>query len=301
MGHSHSHSHAHGGVHGQEKNILLAFTLNMGFALVEFVGGFLTNSVAIISDAIHDMGDSIALLFSYVGHRISVKRPDQTFTYGYRRFALVAALFNGLILVAGSVFVIKEAIERIQNPEAVLPEGMFFLALLGIAVNSLAAWRLQAGKSLSITIIKYHLLEDILGWLAVLIVSVVLIYRPWFMLDSILSVFISFIILKGALKNLYQVGKIFVQKFPENLNREDLLTEINSLEEVHDIHLLRGWSLDEETLNLTLHVKVSPEMKIQEADELRRKIGGILKKAGVQFFTIQIESDEHCIIEEAGV
>lgn len=291
----HSHSPAHGSVHGQEKNILLAFSLNLGFALLEFVGGFLTNSVAIISDALHDIGDSVALLFSYYAQRVSEKEPDRAFTYGYRRFALVSALLNGLILIAGSIFVIKEAVERIQNPETVRPEGMFILALLGIAANSFAAWKLQGGKGLNINIIKYHLLEDILGWVAVLIVSVVLIFRPWYILDSILSVLISFIILRGAFKNLYRVGKIFVQKFPENIQREEIVDEIKNLDKVHDIHLLQGWSLDEETLNITLHVKVSPEMKILEADRLRHKIENLLRKAGVEYFTIQIESDEHCV------
>ena len=183
MGHDHSHHHHH---HGS-KNILVAFFLNAGFAVIELIGGYLTNSVAIYSDALHDFGDSLALLFSYYAEKLSHKDADKKYTFGYRRFSILSAFINGLILLLGSLFVIYEAAQRIMAPEEVVPEGMLGLAILGIAVNSIAAYRLSKDDGVNAKMVMYHLLEDLLGWFAVLIVSIILLFKPWFILDSILS------------------------------------------------------------------------------------------------------------------
>jgi cobalt-zinc-cadmium efflux system protein len=285
MGHNHSH--------GRVNNILLAFSLNAGFAVLEFFGGLLTNSVAIMSGALHDFGDSLALLFSYYADKLSHRAPDKRYSFGYKRFSLVSALLNGSILLFGSVFVIKEAIERIGSPEIVKPQGMLLLALLGIAVNSFAAYRLSKDEGLNAKMLTYHLLEDLLGWGAVLIVSIVLFFRPWYFLDSILSILISLIILIGVYKNLLKVGKIFLQQFPEAIEREELVCKIKKLQGIRDVHLLQGWSLDESTLNLTLHIVVPEDMMMIEADKLRREIENILREQKISLSTIQMESEDH--------
>lgn len=287
MGHDHSHSPR------KINNILLAFTLNASFAVIEFFGGLFTNSVAIMSDALHDFGDSLALLFSYFADKISQREANEKYTFGYKRFTLVSALVNGTILLIGSIFVIKEAIERLDSPEVVKPEGMLYLALLGIAVNSFAAYRLSKDEGLNVKMLMYHLLEDLLGWAAVLVVSVILLFKPWYVLDSVLSILISLIILRGVLKNLLKVGKIFVQHFPEEIQREQLLKQIKSCDGVKDVHYLQGWSLDESTINVTLHVVVDQEMKMGEADKLRKQIEKFLMEAKINLWTIQMESDKH--------
>ncbi len=285
MGHSHHPK--------KVNNILLAFTLNASFAVLEFFGGLYTNSVAIMSDALHDFGDSLALLFTYFADRLSHREANKKYTFGYKRFSLVSALLNGAILVVGSVFVIKEAVERLDSPEVVKPEGMLYLALVGIAVNSFAAYRLSKDEGLNVKMLMYHLLEDLLGWTAVLIVSIVLLFKPWYILDSILSILISLIILRGVLKNLVKVGKIFVQHFPEGLKREQLLNDIKRCAGVKDVHYLQGWSLDESTINITLHVVVDGDMRVVEVDKLRKQVEVILQNANVSMWTIQIESDKH--------
>jgi len=285
MGHNHSH-------HPRKiNNILLAFTLNAGFAIIEFFGGLYTNSVAIMSDALHDFGDSLALLFAYFAEKLSHKEANEEYTFGYKRFSLVSALVNGTILLLGSVFVIKEAIERIDSPEVVKPEGMIYLAILGIAVNSFAAYRLSKDEGLNVKMLMYHLLEDLLGWGAVLIVSIILLFKPWFVLDSILSILISLIILKGVLKSLVKLGKIFVQHFPEAIERGRLIDQIKHCHGVKDVHLLQGWSLDESTMNVTLHVVVDENMRMAEADLLREEIEIFMKEANIAMWTIQIESN----------
>lgn len=284
MGHGHSHKQ-------KINNILLAFCLNAGFAILEFFGGIYTNSVSIMSDALHDFGDSLALLFSYFADKLSRRNADDKYTFGYKRFSLLSALVNGTILLIGSVFVLKEAIERLNSPQLVKPEGMLFLAFIGIIVNSVAAYRLSKDEGLNVKMIMFHLLEDLLGWIAVLIVSVILFFKPWYILDSILSILISLIILRGVLKNLLKVGKIFVQHFPEDVEKEKLLKLIRNCSGVKDVHFLQGWSLDDSTINLTLHVVVDQNMRMNEADELRSQIERYLREAKIAMWTIQMESD----------
>ncbi len=288
MGHNHSHHH-----HGS-KNIIVAFFLNAGFAVIELIGGYLTNSVAIYSDALHDFGDSLALLFSYFAEKLSHKDADKKFTFGYRRFSILSALINGVILLVGSIFVIYEASQRIMAPEEVSPEGMLGLAILGILVNSFAAYRLSKDDGMNTKMVMFHLLEDLLGWVAVLIVSIVLLFKPWYVLDSILSILISLVILRGVYKNLMKVGLIFLQKFPDELEFEQLKNEVMELELVNDIHAVKGWSIDDTTYYLRFHVLVPEETKIGAVDSLKVRIKEILKKYNVTYSTIEFESVNGC-------
>jgi cobalt-zinc-cadmium efflux system protein len=285
MGSHHSHSHHHG-----SKNILVAFFLNFTFAIIELIGGYYTNSVAIISDAIHDFGDSLALLFSYFAEKLSQKEANKNYTFGYRRFSILSAFVNGLILFLGSLYVIYEAIGRILNPEAVKAEGMIFLAILGICVNSFAAYRLSKDEGLNSKMVMYHLFEDLLGWVAVLIVSIILLFKPWYQLDSILSILISLIILRGVYKNLKKVAAIFLQKFPDDLKLASLKDEVSELDLVQDIHAVKGLSIDDTSYYLSFHIKVPEETMIKEIDFLRIKVKSILKKYGVEDSTIEFES-----------
>jgi len=285
----HNHFHKE---NNNQKNILLAFFLNAGFAVVEFVGGYLTNSVAIYSDALHDLGDSMALMFAYIAEKISQKKADRNFTFGYRRFSVLAALINGLILLVGSTFIISEAISRFQNPESIIAEGVIGLAFLGLAVNGFAAYRMSKNSGLNSKMIMYHLLEDILGWCAVLVVSVILLFKPWYFLDSVLSVLIAGIIISGVLKNLLKVSKIFMQTFPDYIDREGLIKELSSLKNVMDVHFVQGWSIDESSFNLTLHVKVPSDLRMSDVDSLRSQMETILKDKNVLYTTIQFEGSD---------
>lgn len=288
MSGDHNHSH----LENNQKNILLAFFMNAGFAMIEFVGGYLTNSVAIYSDALHDLGDSIALLFAYIAEKISIKKADKEFTFGYRRFSVLAALVNGLILLIGSAFIIREAVARFQNPEPIHVPGVILLALLGLTVNGFAVYRMSKNSGLNSRMIMFHLLEDILGWCAVLLVSIVLLFKPWYFLDSVLSILIAIIIINGVIKNLLSVSKIFLQAFPENISREIIIKELSSFDNVHDIHFIQGWSLDESNFNLTLHVKVSSSLLMKDVDILRKRMEAYLREKHILFTTIQFEGED---------
>ncbi len=268
--------------------------MNASFAVIELIGGYLTNSVAIYSDALHDFGDSLALLFSYFAEKLSHKDADKKFTFGYRRFSILSALINGVILLLGSIFVIYEASLRIMSPEEVSPEGMLGLAILGILVNSFAAYKLSKDDGMNTKMVMFHLLEDLLGWVAVLTVSIVLLFKPWYVLDSILSILISLVILRGVYKNLMKVGLIFLQKFPDELEFEQLKKEVIELELVNDIHAVKGWSIDDTTYYLRFHVLLPEETNIGTVDSLKVKIKEILKKYNVAYSTIEFESVNGC-------
>lgn len=285
-------NHSHSGSDGSRKNILIAFFLNASFAVIELIGGYFTNSIAIMSDALHDFGDSLALLFSYFAEKLSDKDPDEKFTFGYRRFSILAALVNGGILFAGSIFVIYEAVGRLQSPEEVKAEGMVWLAILGIAVNSYAAWRLSKNSGVNMKMIMLHLLEDLLGWVAVLIVSIILLYKPWYVLDAVLSILISVVILRGVYKSLKKVFRILLQHFPLELEIDKLKNKIEAHSGVENIHEIKGWSLDDEHHYLRFHVKVSPNTNMSSIDQVKNDIKSILREYNVTYSTIEFESLE---------
>ena len=279
--------------HGSEgKNILTAFYLNAGFSVVELIGGYLTNSVAIYSDALHDLGDSIALLFAYFAEKISKKQDDDKFTFGYRRFSVLSAFVNGLILLFGSMYVIYEAVLRISEPEPVHALGMLILSIIGASVNSYAAFRLSKTEGLNPKMVMFHLLEDVLGWVAVFIVSIVLLFKPLFILDSILSILISLVILRGVYKNVLKAGFIFLQKFPDNLELDIIKDKIENFNLVKGVHAFKGWSIDDTTYYLRFHVLIPGNTMMKEADSLKEKIKILLKDQNVNYSTIEFESDQ---------
>jgi len=272
------------------QNILVAFFLNATFAIVELIGGYFTNSVAIYSDALHDLGDSLALLFAYYSEKYSQKSPDSSFTFGYKRFSVLAALVNGLMLLAGSIFVIYESVLRLSSPEIVKPEGMLLLAIIGIIINSVAAYRLSKDSGLNQKMVMYHLLEDIMGWIAVFIVSIVLLFKPWYLLDSILSILISMMILRGVYKNILKVLSILLQKFPDELEIDKIEKELSGLELIENVHAFKGWSLDSDSFYLRFHVRLPEMTTMKEVDGLKFVIKEVLRKYNVDFSSIEFES-----------
>lgn len=288
MGHKHHHG---------SDNILFAFILNFSFAIIELIGGYITNSVTIYSDALHDFGDSLALLFSYFAEKIGNKDPDKEYTFGYKRFSILSAFINGIILILGSLFVLTEAVQRLAAPEEVMPEGMLALAVLGIIVNSLAAFRLSKEKGMNARMVTIHLLEDLLGWIAVLIVSIILLFKPWYVLDSILSILIALIILRTVYKNMLKVGMIFLQKFPDDLEIENLKSEILKIKYINNIHALKGWSIDESSYYLRFHVILPEETQMRMVDQIKSEIKEILKTYNVAYSTIEFETEKACDYE----
>jgi cobalt-zinc-cadmium efflux system protein len=275
-------------------NLRTAFFLNLAFTIVEIVGGIMTNSLAIMSDALHDFGDSLSLGLAWYFQKLSHKKRDDQFTYGYQRFSLLGALITGIFLVVGGVVIIWRAVERFGAPEETHAVGMMGLAVLGILVNGYAVIRLRRGTSLTERVVSVHLLEDVLGWGAVLVGSVVIYFTGWYQIDAILSLLIAAYILVNAFKNLRSAFRIILQAIPENVNIEKLIETIEGLETVISYHDLHVWSLDGERNILTCHVVVSTSLSDAERSHLRADVKTRLKALNIHHCTIELElPNEH--------
>ena len=298
MAHNHNHNHSHS--HQITKNIRLAFLLNFSFAILEIFGGLYTNSLAIISDAVHDLGDSLSLGMAWYLENSSYKKSDSAFSYGYRRLSALAALINTLILFIGSIFVIVRAIPRVINPELTDAKGMIFFAVVGVAVNGLAMLRLTKTSSHNAKVVAWHLLEDALGWVAVLIVSVVLLFTDFYILDPILSILIAAYILYNAIANLRQSLRLFLQAVPENIDLHQLEKSILALNRVQSLHHTHVWSLDGEHHVLTTHIVVEEDTTRAEILSIKSTVQHLGKDLNLEHITVEIEyQNEHCNMRHA--
>lgn len=292
--HGHPVGHHHGGhQHADEaRTIGIAFFLNLAFTVVEIVGGLLTNSVAILADALHDLGDSLALGLGWYLARVARRQPDAAFSYGYQRFSLLGALINALVLVAGSVFILVEAIPRLWAPEMPHAEGMFWLAILGVAVNGVAAWRLRRSGTLNAQAMGWHLLEDMLGWIAVLVVSVLLMFVDWPVLDPLLSVLFTLFILLGVARTLRATLAVFLQGVPADRELRVLEQALCAEAEVAAVHHARLWSLDGEQHVFTAHVVTRRALPAQDLLALKQRLARRLAPHGFAHTTLEIEWPE---------
>ncbi|MDR0874366.1 MAG: cation diffusion facilitator family transporter [Prevotellaceae bacterium] len=288
MAHNHEHHHHHSHA---TKNIAFAFLLNFSFCIIELVGGLLTNSIAILSDALHDFGDSVALGLAWIFQRISGRKPTTQYTYGYKRFTILSAIINSVILISGSVFVLYESVQRIFSPAETNAKGMLLLAILGVIVNGAAIFRLKKGSSVNERVVSLHLLEDVLGWIAVLIVSIVMIFIHAPILDPILSIGISIYILYNVYRNLKTIFLVILQGKPENINEKKISEKLLTLPNVKEIHDLHIWTMDSEYNVLTVHLVLTTETDISEQQKLRCEAHNLLKSIGIEHATIEIEYD----------
>ncbi len=290
MGHDHHHHHS------GEGHIATAFFLNLGFTIIEFIGGFLTNSVAIQSDALHDAGDTASLGLAWYFQRLSKKGGNSKYTFGYKRFNTLGAIITGVILVVGSIYILTEAIPRIFSPEETHVEGMMGLAILGVIVNGIAVWRMrQGGKSLNEEMISWHLLEDVLGWVAVLIGSIVMYFfeLPW--IDPLLSILITIFILRGVLKNLWKASQIILQASPADIDVEkvkEVLEKIKGVDNAHHLHL---WTLDGEANMLSAHIVTDGNQKVVELKNIKKAIyESIGDHFHIDHITLEFETEGEC-------
>ncbi len=290
------HVHAAG---RSEKNIRAAFLLNLLFTVIEVAGGLYTGSLAITADALHDLGDSFSLGLAWFFERIAQKKPSPLFSYGYRRFSLLAALINALVLIGGSILILSAAVPRLFYPVTPDARGMLLLSLLGITVNGVATYRMRGGKTLNEQVVAWHLLEDVLGWAAVLVVSIVLLFRdiPW--LDPVLSIMITLFVLGNVLRNLRRMLVIFLQGVPPSISIdavEEALTALPGVCELHDTHI---WSLDGEHNILTAHVVIDAESSPEAIREIRCRVKERAASLGISHATIEIElQGEACVLPE---
>ena len=261
----HHHDHASG-------NIRTAFFLNLVFAVIELIGGLLTNSVAIMSDAIHDLGDSLSLGAAWYFQKISGKGKTKDYSFGYKRFSVVGALINAVVLSVGSIVIIVEAVDRLFSPEMPHATGMIYLSLLGIIINGIAAYRLSNGHSINEKVVYLHLLEDVLGWVATLVVAIALKFYEVPILDPLLSLMVAAFILYNVFKNLHHSVSIILQGTPTEIDPSDIHNRIKSVEGVLDFHDCHLWTMDGNYHVLSGHVVVDEGESLSRVADLKTRI-----------------------------
>jgi cobalt-zinc-cadmium efflux system protein len=291
MSHHHHHSNT--------KGLTAAFWLNLLFSIIEVAGGVFTNSTAIIADAFHDFMDAMTIGAAVLLEKISAKKRTPKFTYGYKRFSLLAALGMSVFILVGAVLMCIAAVRSFYHPEPVNSSGMLWIAVLGIAINGLAFWRMRKdhdhnhehghSHSHNSKAVMLHLLEDVMGWVAVLIGAVVIYFTGWYWIDGVLALAIAIFIGYNAVKNLTGTLKVLLQSVPEKVDVEKLSNELSNIKGIDNIHDLHIWSLDGDFNVATLHAVV-PTADSKQKDDLFTAIINVLKKHHIQHPTIQFET-----------
>ena len=275
----HHHDHSTG-------NISVAFVLNAVFVVIELVGGLITNSIAILSDALHDFGDCLSLAVAWALQKKSRQGPSTSYSYGYKRFSLLGSIFLSGILFVSSLCIIYESAQRIITPQAVSAPGMLWLAIIGITINGAAALRVKRGSSLNERAVYLHILEDVLGWIAVLIVSIVMLFVDLPILDPLLSLAISVWVLSNAYRNLRAVFRVLLQGTPRESDMQEIRRKVLAVPGVADVHDLHIWSLDGEDHVMTLHVVTTPDA---DPHALKQQLRSTLAADHITHLTIEVE------------
>lgn len=281
-----------------ERNILVAFILNISFSIFELIGGIFTNSISIMSDAVHDFGDALSIGISLILEKISKKKPDEKYTYGYARYSVLGALITTVVLTVGSIFVILGGTNRILNPVKINYNGMIIFAIFGVVINFLAAYFTREGDSINQKAVNLHMLEDVLGWVVVLIGSILMKFTNITLVDSIMSIGIAIFILISAFKNLKYILDLFLEKTPKDISVEEIKKHLLEIEEIVDVHHIHIWSMDGVTNYSTMHIVTENK----NAKELKRKIREEMCKIGISHTTIEIEDkNDNCEEKECEV
>ena len=268
--------------------VWLAFFLNLSYAIVEFIAGGLFGSSAVLADSVHDMGDAIAIGVSAFLETISNREEDSHYTLGYKRFSLLGAMVTAVILMTGSVLVILGNITKLFHPQAVNDEGILWLGIIAISVNVIASLVVRKGKTKNESILSLHFLEDTLGWVAVILMAIVLRFTDWYILDPLLSLVISFFILSKAIPRFWSTLKIFLDAVPEGVDIQQVKSDLEQLDHVASINQLNLWTMDGLEKNAIVHVCLK---EIEQMEVCKEAIRAMLKDYGFQNITIEVDAD----------
>ena len=268
--------------------VWIAFFLNLSYAIVEFIAGGIFGSSAVLADSVHDLGDAIAIGISALLETISNREEDRHYTLGYKRFSLLGALVTAVILITGSILVILENIAKIFHPQSVNDEGIFWLGIIAITINVLASLVIRKGQTKNESILSLHFLEDTLGWVAVILMAIVLRFTDWYILDPLLSLVISFFILSKALPRFWRTLKIFLDAVPEGVDIQKIKTDLAELDHVASINQLNLWTMDGLEKNAIVHVCLK---EMEHMETCKESIRIFLKDCGFQNITIEVDVD----------
>lgn len=300
-GHEHSHGHNHNHVHNANKKALtISFFLIAGFMFVEFIGGYLTNSLALISDAGHMLSDAVALGLSLSALIFGARAATSSKTYGYKRFEILAALLNGIVLVLLSIFIFKEAIERLSSPPHVIGRGMMIISIVGLVINIIVAYILHfqgsTKENLNVRSAFLHVIGDLLGSVGAIIAAILIMLFGWYIADPIASMIVSLLVLYSGWNVLKESVNILMEAKPSNIDSEQVISILKSIDGVEDIHDLHIWMITSDFSVMTVHLKVRTESDRDIILEKAKR--SISKEFGIKHVTIQLEGRDICPYEE---
>ena len=270
-----------------ERNILIAFILNLSFSIFEFFGGLFVNSVAILSDSLHDLGDALSIGISYFLEKKSKKKADEKYTYGYIRYSVLGGVITTTILLAGSVLVIIGSVRRLLNPVEINYSGMIVFAVIGMILNFVAAYVTREGDSINQKAVNLHMLEDVLGWVVVLFGAIIMNFTDIRMIDPLMSIGVALFILVNALKNLKAVLDLFLEKAPNNINISELREHLLGIEGVEDIHHIHVWSIDGYNNYATMHIVT----RVEDIKGIKQMIRDELCEHNICHAVLETESE----------
>lgn len=276
-----------------KKGILIAFVLNLAFSVFELLGGMFTNSVAILSDSLHDIGDALSIGLSYVFEKKAGRKPDDNYTYGYERFSVLGGFITVLILISGSFIVIFKAVERIFNPVLIDYNSMIVFAVLGVVVNFCGAYFTHGGKSINERAVSLHLIEDVLGWIVVLIGAVFMKFTSFWLIDPLMSIAVAVFILVTAFKSFKEIIDLFTFKTPSGISVSDIRNTLLKNLQIKDVHHIHIWSMNGQDVYATMHI-----VSDVDNENLRSDIRKILEEKGISHLTIQFEDFAYCCEEK---
>ena len=268
--------------------VWIAFFLNLSYAVVEFIAGGIFGSSAVLADSVHDLGDAIAIGISAFLESISNREEDSHYTLGYKRFSLLGAMVTAVILMTGSVLVILENITKLVHPQPVNDEGILWLGIIAVSINVLASLVIRKGQTKNESILSLHFLEDTLGWVAVILMAIVLRFTDWYILDPLLSLAISIFILSKAIPRFWSTLRIFLDAVPEGVDIQQVKSDLEQLDHVASINQLNLWTMDGLEKNAIVHVCLE---QVNHMEVCKESIRDLLKDCGFQNVTIEVDED----------
>jgi len=292
MGTNHRHAHGHKHDEINSKNLFTVTALNIVITIAEIIGGLLSNSLALLSDAIHNLGDTVAIFLAYIANKISKREATTRKTFGYKRIEILAALFNSIALVVITIFLFREAWLRLGNPEPIKGLMMFIVASVGLLANFFAVILLKndSKKNINIKAAYLHLLGDTISSVAVIIGSVLIYFYKIYWIDPVLTILIGLYILKETYSVLREAVDILMQATPRSVKIPDVKKELEEIPGIDNIHHIHIWQLSDNQIHFECHADTSTDLKITETEEILEQFRNILKtRFSITHITVQFE------------
>ncbi len=286
----HQHHHHKGEINS--KNLLFAIILNFVITAAEIVGGLLSNSLALLSDALHNLSDGVAILIAYIANRISKRSSNERRTFGYKRIEILAAFFNAIILLVIIIYLFYEAVLRFYNPEPIKGLIMFVVATIGLLANLLAVFLLKKDAKINLNIRSayLHLLGDTLSSVAVIIGGILIYFFEIFWIDPLITILIGIYIIKETWSILRETIDILMQGTPHGINIKKVQDSLEALEYIENIHHLHIWSLSDQQVHFECHIDLKEDLQVSRTDHILREIERLLgERFHINHVTIQFE------------